>query len=244
MLDEAQAPKTRLYRWLTWSLAGLLAIFCMVLGGYTAYTMPSDPAEHRYTQPYEYYLYVPRAYTAERIWPVFVGIHGSSGSGLHCWYWWQSFADKEGFILICPTLTEAGGGWHQSDGERKVSAIISQVRNEYNLEERLYLAGFSAGAQLVQGYAFRYPQSVKGVAVLSPGYAFSSTMSARDIPFLVVIGDQELPRRLKAAHQLVSLLEQNNFEVEYQLLPGVGHTLTTEARKLTIDFFRELIRNK
>lgn len=212
----------------------------MALGVYTAYTLSANPTKHRYTQPYEYYLYVPRAYTAERSWPVFVGIHGSSGSGLHCWYWWQSFADKEDFILICPTLTEAVGGWSQSDGERKVSAIISQVRSEYNLEERLFLAGFSAGAQLVQGYTFRYPQSVKGVAVLSPGYAFSSTISARDIPFLVVIGDREIPRRLEAAQKLVSLLQQNNFDVEYHLLPGVGHTLTDEARKLTIDFFREV----
>ena len=240
MLDEVQAPQTRPNRWLLWSLAGLLVVFCMVLGVYIAYTMPVDPAEHRYTQPYEYYLYVPRAYTADRSWPVFVGIHGSRGSGLHCWYWWQSFADKEGFILVCPTLTEAGSGWDQSDGERKVSAIISQVRSEYNLEERVFLAGFSAGAQLVQGYIFRYPQSVKSVAVFSPGYAFSSPMSARDIPFLVVIGDREIPRRLEAAQKLVSLLEQNNFEVEYHLLPGVGHTLTNEARKLTIEFFREV----
>jgi phospholipase/carboxylesterase len=240
MLVEVQAPQTRPYRWLLWSLVGLLATLGVVLGVYIAYTLSADPTKHRYTQPYEYYLYVPRAYTAERSWPVLVGIHGSSGSGLHCWYWWQSFADKEGFILICPTLTEAGGGWSQSDGERKVSVIISQVRSEYNLEERLFLAGFSAGAQLVQGYTFRYPHSVKGVAVLSPGYAFSSTMGARDIPFMIVIGDREISRRLEAAQKLVSLLEQNNFEVEYHLLPGVGHTLTDEARKLTIDFFREV----
>jgi len=240
MQNETQETHRKSYAWLMWTVAGLLCISFLALGVYALNRMPADPAKHRYTQPYEYYLYVPRAYTAGHSWPVFVGIHGSSGSGIHCWSWWQSFADKEGFILICPTLTEAGGGWHQSDGERKVSAIISQVRSEYNLEGRLFLAGFSAGAQLVQGYAFRYPQSVKGVAVLSPGYAFSSTMSARDIPFLVVIGDQELPRRLEAARQLVFLLEQNNFDVEYQLLPGVGHTLTNEARKLTIDFFREV----
>ena len=239
-MDDAQALQTKSYRWLVWSLAGILAISCLVLGVYALNTIPSDPAEHLYTQPSEYYLYVLRAYTAEHSWPVFVGIHGSSGTGLHCWYWWQSFADKEGVILICPTLTEAGSGWHQSDGEHKVSAIISQVRNEYNLEERLFLAGFSAGAQFVQGYAFRYPHSVKGVAVLSPGYSFSSTMGARDIPFMVVIGDREIPRRLEAAQRLVSLLEQNNFKVEYHLLPGVGHTLTTEARNLTIEFFREV----
>ena len=232
--------RTKSYRWLIWSLAGILAISALALGVYALNTMPADPAEHLYTQPYEYYLYVPRAYTAERSWPVFVGIHGSKGTGLHCWYWWQSFADKEGFILICPTLTESGGGWYQSDGERKVNAIISQVRSEYNLEGRLFLAGFSAGAQFVQCYTFHYPQLVKGTAVISPGNYCGPTTSARDIPFLVVIGDQELPRRLETAGQLVSLLEQNHVEVEYHLLPGVGHTLTDEARKLTIEHFRKV----
>ena len=239
-MDDAQALRTKWYRWFMWSLVGILAIFCLALGTYAIYTMPADPAEHRYSQPYEYYLYVPRAYTAERSWPVFVGIHGSSGTGLHCWYWWQSFADKEGFILICPTLTEAGGGWHQTDGERKVNSIISQVSSEYNLEERLFLAGFSAGAQFVQCYTFHYPQLVKGVAVLSPGNYCRPDTSAWGIPFLVVIGDRELPRRLEAAGQLVSLLEQNNFDVEYHLLPGVGHTLTNKARKLTIEHFRKV----
>jgi dienelactone hydrolase len=239
-LEEVQVSQTRSNRKYLWFLAGSIVILLLAIGFYTIYTLPADPAKHRYSQPYEYYLYIPRAYTAERSWPVFVGIHGSSGSGLHCWYWWQSFAEKEGYILICPTLTEGGAGWHQSEGEMKVSKVVSQVRSEYNLEEDLFLAGFSAGAQLVQGYAFRNPETVKGVAVLSPGYAFSSIMNARDIPFLVVTGDQETPRRLEASKRLVSLLEQNGFEIDYHLLPGVGHTLTDEARKLTIDFFRKV----
>ena len=239
-MNDAQALRTKSYRWLIWFLAGIVAISCLGIVVYLRNTMTADPTEHRYTQPYEYYLYVPRKYTAERSWPVFVGIHGSSGTGLHCWYWWQAFADKDGFILICPTLTDATGGWYQSDSEQKVSAIVSQVRSEYSLEERFYLAGFSKGAQLVQGYAFRYHQSVKGVAILSPGYAFSSTMNAQGISFLVVTGDRETPRRLETAQQIVSLLEQNNFNVEYHLLPGVGHTLTDETMKLTIEHFRKL----
>lgn len=240
MKEEVQAPQTRSNLRLLWVIMGLIVIFLLVLGFFAIYNLPADPAKYLYSQPYEYYLYVPKAYTAERSWPAFVGIHGSSGTGLHCWAWWQSFADKEGFILICPTLTEAGAGWNQSEGEQKVNAIITQVRSEYNLEERLFLAGFSAGAQLVQGYTFRNPESVRGVAVLSPGYAFSSTMNARDIPFLVVTGDQESPRRLEVSKKIVSLLEQNDFEVEYHLLAGVGHTVTDEAIKLTIDFFRKV----
>ncbi len=240
MKEAVQAPQTGSNRRLVWAMLGLTFILLLVLGIFVFYNLHVDPTKYRYSQPYEYYLYVPRAYTAERSWPVFVGIHGSSGTGLHCWAWWQPFAEKEGFILICPTLSETGAGWKQSEGEQKVSAVISQVRSKYNLEDRLFLAGFSAGAQLVQGFTFRNPGSVKGVAVLSPGYAFSSTMNARDIPFLIVTGDQESPRRMEVAKKLVSLLEQNDFDVEYHLLPGVGHTVTDEAKNLTIDLFRKV----
>lgn len=240
MSGEEQTPQANSKPRYLWALTGLSVILLLAVGIYVLYVLPADPAKHRYSQPYEYYLYIPRAYTPERSWPVFVGIHGSIGTGLHCWYWWQPFAEKEGYILICPTLLEDGSRWHQSEGEQKVSAVVSQVRQEYNLEEGLFLAGFSAGAQLVQGYAFRNPEQVKGVAVLSPGYAFSSTMHARDIPFLVVTGDQEPPRRLEVFDQLVSLLEQNDFDVEKHVLPGVGHTVTDETMELTIEFFRKV----
>lgn len=240
MQAQGQVIQRKSSAWLMWIVAGLLCITSLGLGWYALNTMPVDPGDHRFTQPYEYYLYIPKAYMDERSWPVFVGIHGSGGSGLDCWNSWQSFADKEGFVLVCPSLADAGGGWYQEDGEWKVNAILSQVRGEYNLDGRLYLAGFSAGAQFVQGYAFRYSQSVKGVAVLSPGNYYTPTMSAWGIPFLVVTGEREIPRRLDAAQQLVSLLEQNNFTVAYHLLPGVGHTLTNEARKLTIELFREV----
>ena len=223
-----------------WSLAGLLAIFCLVLGFYAANAILANPDEHLRTQPYEYYLYVPKAYTADRSWPVFVGIHGSSSDGRDCWEWWHSYADKAGFILICPTLSNAEGGWYQGEGEEKVNAILLQVGSEYRLELRIFLAGFSAGGKFAQCYTFHYPEMVKGVAVLSAGSYCIPVDSARDIPFLVVLGDREAGRRLDAAQEFVSTLEQNDFNVEYHLLSGVGHTITNETRNLTISFFQEL----
>ena len=199
--------------------------------------MPADPASHHFTQPIEYYLYVPKAYAPERAWPLFIGIHGSGGSGLDCWNLWQPYADKEGFILLCPTLSDASGGWFQSDGESKTWAVISQVSDEYRIKPGLFLVGFSAGAQFVQGFCFDYPQSVQAVAVLSAGNYYPPSAGVTGIHFLVVIGDRDDQTAINTSLQFAQALAANGAGVSYWLLPGVGHTITSKTKQLTIDFF-------
>ena len=55
------------------------------------------------------------------------------GTGLDCWNWWQSYADKEGFILLCPSISGPDGGWYQADGETKIFSAINQVRADYHV---------------------------------------------------------------------------------------------------------------
>jgi len=237
--SPAPAPQKR--RRSTWLLAGsalLLLAFCAAAGWIAYNSIPPDPAKYRHTGPVEYYLYVPKAYSADREWPLFVGIHGSGGSGLDCWNWWQSYADREGFILLCPSIADANGGWYQDDGETKVFSVINQVRTEYRIASREFLAGFSAGAQFVQGVAFRYPQYVSGVAVLSAGNYYPPSYAA-NVPMLVVIGDRDDPGAVSTSADFASTLEQSGFDVQYVVLPGVGHTLTNQARQLTIELFRK-----
>ena len=235
----AEAPRKRARS--TWLLGGsaFMLVTFLVVGGWIAYTsIPPSPAKYRHTGAVEYYLYVPRAYTADREWPLFVGIHGSGGSGLDCWNAWQSYADREGFILLCPSIADSSGGWYQDDGETKVFDLINQVSAEYRIAPREFLAGFSAGAQFVQGVAFRYPQYVSGVAVLSAGNYYPPA-NAANVRMLVVIGDRDDPGAISTSADFASALKRSGFDVQYTVLPGVGHTLTNQARDLTIELFRK-----
>jgi predicted esterase len=225
-----------------WFLAGsaiVLLVSCVTIGLMAYNSRPADPAAHRHDSPVEYYLYVPKNYSSDRAWPLFVGIHGSGGSGLDCWNWWQSFADKEGFILLCPSIADSGGGWYQSDGETKVFSAINQVRADYNVAPREFLAGFSAGAQFVQGFTFTNPQYVSGVSIISAGNYYRPNLNAKGIPFLVVIGDQDDSLAIEGSQGLAGMLSQYGFDVEYEILPGVGHVLTDKGRELTIALFRK-----
>jgi predicted esterase len=138
-------------------------------------------------------------------------------------------------------LADEGGGWYQEEGERFLREILDQVKQECRIQKRVFLAGFSAGAEFVQGYAYHYPKSVAGVAVLSAGnYYEPSTLKAKDVPFLVVIGDQDNPVGIKSARLFTEVLEQKGFSVDLRVLPDVGHAVTVEAKEMTIEFFRQV----
>jgi len=221
-----------------WPMAGvLIAVFALLIYDLIAAT-PADPAPHRFTQPIEYYLYVPKAYAPTRAWPLFIGIHGSGGTGLDCWNLWQPYAEREGFILLCPTLSDSSGGWFQNAGEANTWAVINQVVGQYKVKPRFFLAGFSAGAQFVQGFCFDYPGAVQAVAVLSAGNYYQPSGASGGIPFLVVIGGSDDPVAINGSVQFAQALAANGSGVSYWLLPGVGHEVTSKTKQLTIDFFR------
>ena len=220
-----------------WLIAGVFIVVFALLAIYLIDSTPADPTSHRFTQPIEYYLYVPKAYAPSRAWPLFIGIHGSGGTGLDCWNLWQPYAERDGFILLCPTLSDASGGWYQNEGEANTWAVINQVTSQYKIKPRFFMVGFSAGAQFVQGFCFDYPGAVQAVVVLSAGNYYQPSATAGGIPFLIVIGDGDDPAAINGSVQFAQALANNGSGVSYWLLPGVGHEVTSKTKQLTIDFY-------
>ena len=202
-----------------------------------SYTLTPNPTPYVRYSPTEYYLYLPSSYVPEKDWPLFVGIHSFGGDGMQCLEMWQGYAESEGFVLVCPSLADENGGWYADEGETKLNEIIRQVRNDCRVQKQVFLAGFSAGAEFIQVYAFDRPRSVKAVAVLSAGNYHEPSSASRNIPFLVVIGDQDNPISLQGAQLFSELLEQNGNSVELDILPGVGHEITPQALELTIRLY-------
>jgi len=221
-----------------------LCVFLLLISTMSSACGPGsavDPAEYHHTVPIEYFLYVPRDYSVHKTLPLFVGIHGSGGTGRDCWSSWQPYAEKEGFILLCPSLADSSGGWYQNTAESVLENLITMVRNSYNVKTKVYLAGFSAGAQFVQGYAFNHPGSVGGAAVLSSGNFYYPNTAAVNVPFLVVVGRLDNSAMVDGANSFVSLLETAGNPVEFHLLRLTGHTMTRKHKELTIDMFSRTV---
>jgi hypothetical protein len=225
--------------WLLWVSVGLLTTIAIFAGVFVKNSAPKDPQQYRHVQPVEYYLYVPKAYSADQEWPLFVGIHGAGGSGLDCWNLWQSYADKEGFILLCPSIPGDSSGFYQDVGENTVWSAVGEVKKEYRVRSRMFFTGFSAGAYFIQGFTYHYPQYVNGLSILSAGLYLNPNLFAEVIPMLVVIGDSDNPTAVQTSQMFVRDLRQFGFDINYQLMPGVGHAVTKDGVHLTIDLFRK-----
>jgi len=240
-VSRASKSGTGSLPWLLWMSIGLLTIAAISAWVLVKNSAPEDPQQYKHLQPVEYYLYIPRTYSADQEWPLFVGIHGAGGSGLDCWNLWQSYADKEGFILLCPSIPGDSSGFYQDVGENTVWSTIGEVKKEYRIRPRMFLTGFSAGAYFIQGFTYHYPQYVSGLSILSAGLYLNPNMFAELIPMLVVIGDNDNATAVQTSQMFVRDLKQFGFEVDYELMPGVGHAVTKDGIRLTIDLFRKTI---
>jgi len=204
--------------------------------------LPKDPNEYFHAQPVQYYLYVPRKYSGDTEWPLFVGIHGAGGSGLDCWNMWQALADKEGFILLCPSIPGDAYGFRQDVGENTVWSAIGEVKKDYKVRNRMFFSGFSAGAFFIQGFTYHYPQYVSALSVLSAGVYLNPNLFPEVIPMTVVIGDADDPIAVQTSQLFVDGLRGYGFDIQYEVMPGVGHTFTSKAQSLTIELFRKVMQ--
>ena len=228
-------------QWLVWLSIGMLAVVAIVAWLAVRNSTPKDPQQYKYVQPVEYYLYVPQNYSVDREWPLFVGVHGAGGTGLDCWNLWQAYADKEGYILLCPSIQGSRDGFYQDVGETTVWSAVGEVKKEYRVRQRMFLAGFSAGAYFIQGFAYHYPGYVSGLSILSSGLYLNPNAFAELVPMVVVIGDRDNSHAVQTSQLFVRDLRQYGFDVQYQLIPGVGHAVTRDGVDLTIDLFRKTI---
>jgi hypothetical protein len=226
-------------RWLMWGSIGLLAVIAAFAVIAARNATPKDPAQYRHTQPVEYYLYVPDDYSTDQEWPLFVGIHGAGGTGRDCWNLWQRYAEKEGFILLCPSIPGDASGFYQDVGENTVWSAVGEVQKEYRVKRRMFFSGFSAGAFFIQGFAYHYPDYVSGLSILSSGVYLNPNMFAQLVPMLVVIGKADNPAGVQTSQRFVSGLQNYGFDVEFIVMPNVGHAVTEEGTYATMELFKK-----
>ncbi|HLC03610.1 MAG TPA: hypothetical protein VJK02_11280 [Anaerolineales bacterium] len=223
--------------------AALLMALIALAGLPAACSIAPNPDEHRFAQPWPFYLYLPDIYTPDRAWPLFIGVSGSSTDGRSCWNTWQRYADERGYVLLCPELADPDGQLEQVRANAKLLDILGRVYEEYSLQPKIFLVGFSAGGQFVHGYAFMNPNYVVGVSVIATGNYYQPPPSTGHILFVVIVGDRDDPGNVENAKQLARLLEQGGYSVKLHVLSGEGHTISEEAIQLTLALFDRTVGN-
>jgi predicted esterase len=201
----------------------------------------NNPNRHRFDEPSPYYLYTPQDYSPDRARPLFIGVNDLSTDGKTCWDTWQRYADEKGFVLLCPELADADGQLSQANANDRLLKIVDSLYGEYTLEAKIFLVGFSEGAQFVHGYAFANPNYVVGVSVIAAGNYFRPPAELSYIPFEVIVGERDNPIAVEHAQELAGLLDSEGYRVGLHILPGVGHEINKDAIQITLDMYDRVV---
>lgn len=210
------------------------------------------------------WLYTPSrkgwaAARGEPSWLV-VGVHGLGGDGKGA-MGAAGWCDADDVIVLGPTFEtdpaktkgdayQSGGGRH----EKKLKALIAQVSKEWKIHPKVFLHGFSGGAQFAHRFAFRNPELVAGVSAHSAGTwagldgGDRIDPAAKGIPFFVSCGEDDLAKsfpgakwnRLEGSRRFAEALRSLQFSVEYRTWPKVGHFVGAEAEKFALDGFNRV----
>lgn len=165
----------------------LLALSTTVIGltGCSQLIDPDVPEPIRpLTEPEfgtDYLLYRPSGYERRLARPLIVVCHGSfPDSPNKRIRAWTTQAEQNGFIVVAPMLTGAKARWggkpdvqlkRQRIDERNILSVIRHVRAGHNIsEDRIFLHGWSAGAQSVLHTGLRNPDLFRALALSQPKF--------------------------------------------------------------------------
>lgn len=147
----------------------------------------------------EYYLHV--ASTADERSPVVVLVHGITRNAAEHVSGFSAVAEQAGAILIAPLFTKEAYGQYQQladprSGIRADLALLdileAAARETGASTDRIYLFGFSGGAQFAHRFMMLYPERIGGVAVAAAGWY---TFPDQQLPYPLGIKSSPLPGR-------------------------------------------------
>ena len=189
-----------------------------------------------------YRMYVPKAYTGAKSFPLIIALHGLGGTedaffdsyGKRL----PALAAERGYIVAAPLgfrvdsfygasiglSLDAAAERQAQLGEQDVMEVLRRMRADYKIDDaRIYLMGHSMGAIGTWALAAKYPDIWAAIAPFA-GFARPATADRmKAIPQFVVHGDADTTVPVAGSRTIVAALEKIGTEVTYVEVPGGTH---------------------
>lgn len=169
---------------------------------------------------------------------VVVDVHGLGGPKKN-WFGHRMFkwVGEDKVIALAPVFTV---DYHLGTGDAAKQLIehFEAIKKDHNVHDKMFLYGFSAGAQFVHRFAFNHPELVVGVSAHSAG-SWSGIEGwgeindkAKDIPFALSCGEKDTTKahggtapysRLDWMKFFAEQLKERGFAVRTDVHAGIGH---------------------
>jgi predicted peptidase len=217
-------------------------------------------AETGKTIPYA--LFVPSTYSASKRWPLIVALHGL-GRPFDWMMGYQGMidsAERDGFIVVSP-LGYHPRGWYGSRGpglagntqpaapaeplppnlgelsEKDVMNVLEIARRDFAVDpDRIYLWGHSMGGAGTYHLAAKHPDLWAGLAVAAPAPSAPPAQleAFRNVPILVLHGDNDQTVPVARTRQWVAKMKELGMEHVYLEVKGGDHSLFVSQNRDTL----------
>src|SRR3989338_1802187 len=189
----------------------------------------------------KYLVYVPQNYDPARSYPLLIAIHSKGGPAADQYDQWNFHANRDHYIMLCPQFF-GGYQFFISEEDRKLLSMMREMQEEFPYkEDRVFMVGFSTGADFVQKFVFTHPGTVSAAAILAarnyPEPPYSG--KAREVKYFVGVGANDDLSRVPS-RQFYEQLVRLGYDVQFKEFPSVGFQLNAAMKEAVMDFFKNL----
>ncbi|MBP2664720.1 MAG: hypothetical protein H6Q71_2668 [Firmicutes bacterium] len=207
---------------------------------------------NRQNKRLDFYYYIPQKLlgSSDKEIPALICIPGLNGEGDQFRNSpFQTFAEKEGFVLICPSFHFDKLDWFMQASYQYPNAwsgeallnIIKKVEDKHNIHiGKCYLYGISAGAQFALRFAIWNPDKTAATV----GHASGGLIEPNEIipvKYFISVGEDDTDR-IETAEENCSRLEKVGIDVSYKMYEG-GHWVTEPQLKDSFTFIKNVRDN-
>jgi pimeloyl-ACP methyl ester carboxylesterase len=185
-----------------------------------------------------YYAYVPQSEPGETL-PAIVFLHGNAGNYKIMPWVWRTFAEKNRYIIICPTF--GFGFWNEGGTEAVERARIDACARFAIDVNRIYLGGISDGGKGTTRSAAAHPENYRGLIYISPTMLLNELSAPafvaawKDRPIFIAQGDADWNVPKKTVDPAVELLKRQGSRTTYDVYPGEDHFLFFARRDVLLE---------
>jgi predicted peptidase len=206
---------------------------------------------------YAYSVYVPRAFSESKRWPVILFLHGSGErgeDGLRSTQIGVAAAiranpERVPAIAVFPQAPH-DSRWLGEPAEAAMAALEKSIAEFHGDRSRLYLTGLSMGGYGTYHLVLAHPNMFAALVVVCGGLLPHETTTAvqqspltkqasdpygftahalRHIPIRIFHGDADTVIPVSESRRMVEALKSEGADVQYVEFPGIGHNAWDRA---------------
>lgn len=200
-----------------------------------------------------YCIFVPTSYDPLAATPLVVALHGGGpggvdaniveGSGEDAMPFYQSLAERWGFLIVAPTAVVAP--WQKAENEQLIASLLAEMKILFNVDlTRVYVTGHSMGGFGSWAFGYRHPDWWTACAPCAGGGG-QGRASRMELPVYVYHGsdDRVVPADMdrRAAWELRGdpndKKKKDAKDFVYTELDGVGHSFPEWVRDDIFSWF-------